>query len=100
MKPKRIVTATQRRAEIVIAALFLITAATSIPAAFLLDPILNAPDYLAGAFPNRGAVALGALLWSINNIGIVFIAVFALPLLNPFTLRRWPCSQHLRIYPA
>jgi Domain of unknown function (DUF4386) len=33
-------------------------------------------------FPNKGAVELGALLWSINNIGIVFIAVFAFGLLR------------------
>lgn len=81
-KSKRIVEARQRRAEIVIASLFLLTAAASIPAAFLLDPILNAPDYLGRVFPNKGAVELGALLWSINNIGIVFIAVFAFGLLR------------------
>src|SRR5512134_1902239 len=77
MTQQRTVDAAQRRAEIVIATLFLLTAAASIPAAFVLDPILNAPDYLARVFPNKGAVDLGALLWSINNIGIVFIAVFA-----------------------
>ena len=81
-KSTRIVSARERRAEVAIAALFLVTAAASIPAAFVLDPILNAPDYLARVFPNKGAVELGALLWSINNIGIVFIAVFALPLLR------------------
>ena len=82
MTQQRIVDATQRRAELVIATLFLATAAASIPAAFVLDPILNAPDYLARVFPNKGAVDLGALLWSINNIGIVFIAVFAFGLLR------------------
>jgi hypothetical protein len=82
MTQKRIVDAVQRRAEIVVATLFLVTAATSIPAAFVLDPILNAPDYLARVFPNKGAVEVGALLWSINNIGIVFIAVFAFGLLR------------------
>ncbi len=81
-RTKRIVGASQRRAEIVIAALFLLTAATSIPGAFALDPMLNAPDYLAWIFPNKGAVELDALLWSFNNIGIVFIAVFAFPLLR------------------
>lgn len=40
------------------------------------------PDSLAGVFPNRTAVELGALLWSINNIGIVFIAVFMFPVLR------------------
>ena len=76
-RKKRIVSAGQRKAEVMIAALFLGTAAVSIPAAFLLDPLLDASDYLARVFPNKGAVELGALLWSINNIGIVFIAVFA-----------------------
>jgi hypothetical protein len=79
---KRIVGAAQRRAEIMVATLFLVTAAVSIPAAFLLDPILQAPNYLAGIAPNTTAVALGALGWSINNIGIVFIAVFMFPLLR------------------
>jgi len=81
-RTKRIVGASQRRAEILIALLFLVTAAASIPAAFMLDPLLNAPDYLARIFSNKGVVELGALLWSINNIGIVFIAVFAFGLLR------------------
>lgn len=79
---KRNVSRSQRRAEIAIAVLFLVTAAASIPAAFVLDPILNAPDYLARVFPNKGAVEAGALLWSINNVGIVFIAVFAFGVLR------------------
>ncbi|GHO57910.1 DUF4386 domain-containing protein [Ktedonobacter robiniae] len=81
-KSKRIVSANQRRAEIMIAALFLVTAAASIPGAFVLDSILNASNYLAQVFPNKGAVELGTLMWSINNIGIIFIAVFAFPLLR------------------
>jgi hypothetical protein len=82
-RAKRIVSASQRRAEILIATLFLVTAATSILGWFLvLNPILNASDYLARVFPNQGAVELGSLLWSINNIGIVFIAVFAFRLLR------------------
>jgi hypothetical protein len=81
-KSKRIVSANQRRAELVIAALFLVTAAASIPGAFVLDAMLNTSTYLAQVFPNKGAVELGALLWSINNIGIVFIAVFAFGMLR------------------
>ncbi len=81
-RTKRIVSANQRRAEIVIAALFLLTAVTSGVGAFALDPILNAPNYLAMVYPNKAAVALDAVLWSINNIGIVFIAVFAFRLLR------------------
>lgn len=65
-----------------IAILFLVCAAVTIPTAFIVDPILNASDYLGNIFPNKGAVELSALLWSINNIGIVFIAVFAFRLLR------------------
>jgi hypothetical protein len=81
---KRKVSAGQRRAEILIATLFLVTAAASIPGAFVLDAILNTSDYLAKVFPNKVAIELGSLLWSINNIGIVFIAVFAFRLLREF----------------
>ena len=82
-RTKRIVGASQRWAEILIATLFLVTGATSIFGEFfVLNPILNASDYLARVFPNKGAVELGSLLWSINNIGIVFIAVFAFRLLR------------------
>ena len=42
MKQRRFVGAEQRRAEIMVATLFLVTAAVSIPAAVLLDPILKA----------------------------------------------------------
>src|SRR5947209_18002941 len=81
-RTKRIVGASQRRAEIVIAALFVLNAATSIAAAFVLDPMLNAPNYLAWIFPNKAVVVLAALMWSFNHIRLVFIAVFALPLLR------------------
>jgi hypothetical protein len=80
--PPCIISASQRRAEILIAALFLVTAAVSIPAALVLDPMLDAADYLARLFPSKAAVELTALLWSINNVGIVFIAVFAFGLLR------------------
>jgi hypothetical protein len=79
---KRIVSAEQRTAEIMVATLFLVNAAVSIYAAFFLDPMLKTPNYLAELSPNQGAVALGALLWSVNNIGLVFIAVFMYPLLR------------------
>jgi hypothetical protein len=82
MTQKRIVDAKQRRAEIMVATLFLVTAAASIAGGLILESILTAPNYLAGISPNTGAVAWSALLWSINNIGIVFIAVFMYPLLR------------------
>jgi Domain of unknown function (DUF4386) len=82
MKQKHILNVEQRRIEILVATLFLVTAAASIPAAIIGDPILNTPNYLAEIFPNKATIAWIALLWSINNIGIVFIAVFMYPLLR------------------
>ena len=79
---RRVVDPRQRFAEIMIAALFIACAAVSIPAAFLLDPILNAMDYLSRAAANQSAITASALLWSINNVGLVFIAVFAFPILR------------------
>lgn len=72
----------KRRIEILVATLFLVTAAASITAVIIGDPILNKPNYLAEIFPNKATIAGIALLWSINNIGIVFIAVFMYPLLR------------------
>ena len=72
----------KRRAEIVIATLFLLTAATSILGVIVLNPILDATGYLTRVYPNKASVELGALLWSVNNIGIVFIAVFAFSVLR------------------
>ena len=69
MTEKRSVDPMQRRAEIMIATLFLVTAAASIPAAFVLDPILNAPDYLARVFPNKGEVELGPCCGRSTTLG-------------------------------
>jgi hypothetical protein len=81
-RSKRTVDASQRRAEVVIAALYLLTAATSIFGAFALEPGLYGADYLSRIFPNQATVVSNALLWSFNNLGTVFIAVFAFPLLR------------------
>lgn len=77
-----VVSTDHRFAEITIAVLFLSTAVASVSGVAILDPILNAPDYLAGASADKEWIALGALLWSVNNIGIVFIAVYAFPMLR------------------
>ncbi len=55
-RTKRIVGASQRRAEIMIATLFIVTGFAAFLGVFVLDPILNASDYLARVFPNKGAV--------------------------------------------
>jgi hypothetical protein len=72
-----------RRAEIGAAVLFLVTAAASITGEILLAPLLNASDMLAAVGEHPTALVLGSLLWSVNNVGIVFIAVFLYPFLRP-----------------
>jgi hypothetical protein len=63
----------QRRADIVIAAPFGLTAATGIPAAFFSGPTLNAPSSLAWTFSTTVIVVVHALRWSLHNRGIVFM---------------------------
>jgi hypothetical protein len=78
----RIVSPSQRRSEIVIASLFIVQGVTSIVAAFILAPIMNPSNFLALVYPNAGIVQAATLLYSVCNIGIVFIPVFALPILR------------------
>jgi hypothetical protein len=70
----------QRRAEIGIAVLFLITAFASITGELLLAPLLASAETLTELSAHRMMAVAGAVLWSVNNLGIVFIAVFAYPL--------------------
>lgn len=65
-----------------VATLFSVTAAGSIIGGLALNPVLKAPDYLAELSSNTAAAALGARGCSINNIGIVFIAVYMYPWLR------------------
>ncbi|HCQ67503.1 MAG TPA: hypothetical protein DIU07_21245, partial [Rhodobacteraceae bacterium] len=41
------------------------------------------PADLARIAANRAAIATGALLWTLNNVDLVFIALFAWPVLHP-----------------
>ena len=48
-----------------------------------LEPVFEAPADLARIAASRAAIATGALLWTVNNVGFVFIALFAWPVLPP-----------------
>ena len=71
-----------RRTAILVASLFLVTAIGAIAGAALMNPVINAPDYLTTVFPNRATVTSGMLLWLINDIGIVFIGLLMFPILR------------------
>ena len=71
-----------RRTEISVALLWIITAAGAIGGASLINPIINAPDYLTLAFPKSIIITSGMFGWMINDIGIVFIGFLMYPILK------------------
>lgn len=71
-----------RRTEISVALLWIITAAGAIGGASLINPIINAPDYLTLAFPKNITITSGMFGWMINDIGIVFIGFLMYPILK------------------
>ncbi len=74
---------TRRKLAIAAGVCFLITHVTSVPAAFLYDPILNRPDYVLGSVPDT-RVLLGAFLEVICALGIIGTAVALFPV-----VKRW-----------
>jgi hypothetical protein len=71
-----------RRTAILVASLWIVTAIGAIVGNALLNPVVNAPDYLTTVFPQNATVISGMLLWLINDIGIVFIGVLMFPILR------------------
>ncbi len=63
-----------RKTALVGGALYLITFASSIPALFLLGPVLNNPDYIVSAGPDT-SVLLGCFLDMVNAIACIGTAV-------------------------
>jgi Domain of unknown function (DUF4386) len=71
-----------RRTELAVASLWLITAIGAIAGAVLINPVINAPDYLSTVFPKSLTVTSGMLAWMVNDIGIVFIGLLMFPILR------------------
>lgn len=63
-----------RRTALVAGALYLITFASSIPAVFLLGPVLNNPDYILGA-GSEARVLTGSFLDIVNALAAIGTAV-------------------------
>lgn len=67
----------------IVGALFLtLMVAYTLGAIVLIDPILNAPDYLIGFSENKTRVITGVLLELINGIAYIGIAVLVFPILK------------------
>lgn len=71
-----------RRTELLVASLWIITAIGAIGGALLINPIINAPDYLTAVAPQSATITSGMFGWLINDIGIVFIGILLFPLLK------------------
>lgn len=71
-----------RKTEIYVALLWIITAAGAIGGASLINPIINASDYLTLVFPKSVTITSGMFGWMINDIGIVFISLLMYPILK------------------
>jgi len=71
-----------RKTEIWLALLWIITAAGAIGGAALINPIINASDYLTMVFPKSMTITSGMFGWMINDIGIVFIGLLIYPILK------------------
>ena len=72
--PARVPVDTTRKTSLVAGAFYLITFAASIPALFLLGPVLNNPDYIVGAGPDTGVI-LGCFLDVVTALAGVGSAV-------------------------
>lgn len=76
-----------RKTEILVALLWIITAAGAIGGATLINPIINTPDYLTTVFAKSTTMTVGMLGWLVNDIGIVFIGILLFPILKKHSER-------------
>jgi len=72
--PTRVPVQSTRKTALVAGTFYLITFAASIPALFLLGPVLNNPGYITGAGPDT-SVLLGCFLDVVNALAAVGTAV-------------------------
>src|SRR5689334_13772172 len=70
-----------RKTALVAGVFYLLTFVSSIPAVFLLDPVLNDPDFIVGSGAD-GRVVLGCLLDLVNAIACVGTAVALFPIVK------------------
>lgn len=73
---------THRKTAIVVGVLFIIATAFLFIGEAVYNPVLDSPDYLENAYPNRATVVIGILLEFACVIAIPLIAVFMFPVLR------------------
>lgn len=92
--------ASDRRTEIWVASLWLLTAFGAIAGSALMNSVLNTPDYLTTIFPKSATVISGMLLWLINDFGIVMIGVLMFSILKKRSERMALTYLSMRMFEA
>jgi hypothetical protein len=75
---------TARKTAIIVGALFLISYSGLIIGGSFLEPVINAPDYLASVYPNKTQVVIGVLFEFANAAAVVGIAAMLFPILKQY----------------
>ena len=73
---------THRKTAIIVGACFLAGYVILLPGGFLVDSILDAPDYLINISANKSQVIIGMFLEFVNTTAVVGIAVLMFPILK------------------
>jgi hypothetical protein len=71
-----------RMTAVIVGSLFLISYLGVIVGGSFLEPVINAPDYLAQVYPNKSQMVLGVLFEFVNAAAIVGIAALLFPILK------------------
>lgn len=66
---------TYRTSAVAVGVLFLIALILNLIASEIMNPVLNAPDYLQYTYPNKNKVIIGSLLNLICALAMIFIPV-------------------------
>ncbi len=78
---------TYRKTAIIVGVLFIMATGSIILSVVILEPVVDAPDFLMQASVSEARVAAGVLLEMVNNIAVVGIALVIYPVLKPFSER-------------
>lgn len=73
---------TNRKPTQIVGALFLIALILNLIASEMMNPVLDNPDYLLHAFPEKNIVIVGNLLNFICGIAMIFIPIFLFPVVR------------------
>ena len=74
-----------RKTAIIVGVLFLVSYVAVFLGGYIVDSILNAPDYLINVYPNKTQVIIGVLIELANGAAVFGIAFMLFPILKKHT---------------